>query len=297
MLTPDAVRGHWAERFLPQPTLPYSRLMRLERPIGWWLLLLPCWWSLILAGGTLTQACLMMLGAIIMRGAGCVWNDISDRDLDAQVERTRARPIPSGQVSVRQAYAFLTLLLLAGLVILLQFSWFAIMTGIASLVFVVIYPFMKRVTFWPQLFLGFAFSWGGLMGFAAEGSLPLAAFTLYIGTICWVIGYDTIYAHQDIVDDMMINVKSTARLFNVNTKKWLVLFYSLAVLCISLSLYLIKSSIMTYIAVFGFAIHLYWQIYSLNINSPQNCLELFRSNRDAGLILTTGLLMSRLFTA
>jgi 4-hydroxybenzoate polyprenyltransferase len=294
MLTPDSVKGHWTERFLPHAALPYSRLMRLERPIGWWLLLLPCWWSLILAGGTLLQAVLMMLGAIIMRGAGCVWNDISDRDLDAKVERTRLRPIPSGQVSVKQAYLFLACLLLCGLVILLQFSWFAILTGVASLIFVAIYPFMKRVTFWPQLFLGFAFSWGSLMGFAAQGSLPLAAFTLYLGTICWVIGYDTIYAHQDIADDMLINVKSTARLFNKSTKPWLVLFYSLTILLITFTLYILKNNNIAYLALVIFAIHLAWQIYNLDIEDSANCLKLFRSNRDAGIILTFGLLFSRL---
>lgn len=294
MLTPDSVYGHWAERVLPQIALPYSRLMRLERPIGWWLLLLPCWWSLILAGGTLWQALLMLVGAVIMRGAGCVWNDISDRDLDAKVERTRLRPLPSGQISTKQAYIFLGMLILCGFIVLLQFSKLAIFTGITSLIFVAIYPFMKRITFWPQLFLGFAFSWGALMGFAAMDTLPLASFTLYLGTICWVIGYDTIYAHQDVADDMVINVKSTARLFNSNTKPWLVLFYSLTIILIYITLYILKANIFSYITLLIFSLHLAWQIYDLDIGNPTNCLKLFRSNRDAGLILTFGLLCARI---
>src|SRR5580692_2979326 len=213
--------GNWVDTHAPQWSRPYLRLSRLDRPIGSWLLLIPCWWSAALAArvaGEIGQLpldiVLFFIGAFAMRGAGCTWNDITDRDLDARVERTRSRPIPAGQVSVRQAVVFLVAQALIGLAVLLQFNGFAVITGIASLVIVAVYPFMKRITWWPQIVLGLAFSWGALMGFAVIlGQIGLPALFLYAGSIAWVIGYDTVYAHQDTEDDALIGVKSTARLF------------------------------------------------------------------------------------
>src|SRR5438309_5160394 len=224
---------NWVDSLAPSWSRPYLRLARLDRTIGSWLLLMPCWWSVALAAGIsghikplpLTIV-LFFIGAFVMRGAGCTWNDITDRDLDAQVERTRSRPIPAGQVSVTQAFAFLVLQALSGLAVLLQFNRFAIMTGIASLVLVAVYPFMKRITWWPQIVLGLAFSWGALMGFAVTfARIDLTALVLYAGSIAWVIGYDTIYAHQDAEDDALIGIKSTARLFGAATHRALILFY------------------------------------------------------------------------
>ena len=197
--------GNWVDTLAPSWSRPYLRLSRLDRPIGSWLLLMPCWWSAALAAGVAGDVgqlplalVLFFIGAFVMRGAGCTWNDITDRDLDARVERTRSRPIPAGQVSVPQAAAFLVAQALIGLVVLLQFNRFAVMTGIASLVIVAVYPFMKRITWWPQIVLGLAFSWGALMGFAVTlGRIDATALLLYAGSIAWVIGYDTIYAHQD----------------------------------------------------------------------------------------------------
>src|ERR1700751_3512127 len=232
--------GNWVDTRAPSWSRPYLRLSRFDRPIGSWLLLMPCWWSAALAAGIaghirslpLTIA-LFFIGAFVMRGAGCTWNDITDRDLDARVERTRSRPIPAGQVSVKQALAFLVAQALVGLVVLLQFNRFAIATGIASLVIVAIYPFMKRITWWPQVVLGLAFSYGALMGFAVTlDRIDAAAIALYAGSIAWVIAYDTIYAHQDAEDDALIGVKSTARLFGARTHRALVIFYGLAVVLI-----------------------------------------------------------------
>src|ERR1700694_141463 len=228
--------GNWVDTRAPSWSRPYLRLSRLDRPIGSWLLLMPCWWSAALAAGIagdvgalpLTLA-LFFAGAFVMRGAGCTWNDITDRDLDARVERTRSRPIPAGQVSVPQAAVFLVVQALIGLAVLLQFNRFAVMTGIASLIIVAVYPFMKRITWWPQIVLGLAFSWGALMGFAVTlGRIDATALLLYAGSISWVIGYDTIYAHQDAEDDALIGVKSTALLFGARTRPALMAFYAAA---------------------------------------------------------------------
>src|SRR3954465_9603738 len=216
---------NWVDPYAPLWSRPYLRLSRLDRPIGSWLLLMPCWWSAALAAGVAHDVSrlpltvvLFFIGAFVMRGAGCTWNDITDRDLDARVERTRSRPIPAGQVSVTQALIFLVAQALIGLAVLLQFNRFAILTGIASLLIVAIYPFMKRITWWPQVVLGLAFSWGALMGFAVTfGRIDVTALVLYAGAISWVIGYDTIYAHQDAEDDALIGIKSTARLFGAHT--------------------------------------------------------------------------------
>jgi 4-hydroxybenzoate polyprenyltransferase len=290
--------GNWVDTRAPPWSRPYLRLSRLDRPIGSWLLLMPCWWSAALAAGVTGDVgrlplilALFFLGAFAMRGAGCTWNDITDRDLDALVERTRSRPIPAGQVSVPQAAAFLVGQALIGLMVLLQFNRFAVMTGIASLVIVAVYPFMKRITWWPQIVLGLAFSWGALMGFAVTlGRIDATALVLYAGSIAWVIGYDTIYAHQDAEDDALIGIKSTARLFGARTHRALVVFYGLAVVLIGLALVLAGARWPAGIGLAAFAAHLIWQIRRLEISNPALCLRLFKSNRDAGLLLFAGLL-------
>jgi 4-hydroxybenzoate polyprenyltransferase len=238
---------------------------------------------------------LFFVGAFAMRGAGCTWNDIADRDLDAKVERTRSRPIPAGQVGVRQALAFLAAQALVGLAVLLQFNRFAVATGIASLAVVAVYPFMKRITWWPQVVLGLAFSWGALMGFAVIlGQIGLPALFLYAGSIAWVIGYDTVYAHQDTEDDALIGVKSTARLFGAQTHRALILFYSLGVILIGAALALSGAGVSAWIGLSAFAVHLGWQIVRLRIDDPALCLRVFKSNRDAGLLLFAGLLVDAL---
>jgi 4-hydroxybenzoate polyprenyltransferase len=297
--------GNWVDSRAPRWSRPYLRLARLDRPIGSWLLLLPCWWSAALAASVardLSQLpldiALFFLGAFAMRGAGCTWNDITDRDLDAKVERTRSRPIPAGQVSVKQALVFLIAQALVGLAVLLQFNRFAVATGIASLLIVVIYPFMKRITWWPQVVLGLAFSWGALMGFAVRlGRIDATALVLYAGSIAWVIGYDTIYAHQDAEDDALIGVKSTARLFGERTHQALVVFYGLAVLLIGVALVLAGSGFVAWIGLAAFAAHLVWQIRRLRIGDAALCLRVFKSNRDAGLLLFAALLVDALMRA
>jgi 4-hydroxybenzoate polyprenyltransferase len=266
---------------------------------------MPCWWSAALAAGIsghvgslpLTVV-LFFIGAFVMRGAGCTWNDITDRDLDGMVERTRSRPIPAGQVSVTQAFAFLIAQALIGLAVLVQFNRFAIFTGIASLLIVAIYPFMKRITWWPQVVLGLAFSWGALMGFAAEfARISVIALVLYAGSIAWVIGYDTIYAHQDAEDDALIGIKSTALLFGAKTKPALAIFYSLAVVLIGVALWLGAARWPAWIGLAAFAAHLVWQIKRLELGNSPLCLRLFKSNRDAGLLLFAGLLVDAVLRA
>jgi 4-hydroxybenzoate polyprenyltransferase len=294
--------GNWVDSLAPAWAKPYLRLARFDRPIGSWLLLLPCWWSAALAAGIAHDVrslpwllVLFFIGAFVMRGAGCSWNDITDRDLDAKVERTRSRPIPAGQVSVTGAAAFLVAQALIGLAVLLQFNRFAILTGIASLGIVAIYPFMKRITYWPQVVLGLAFSWGALMGFAVTlGTLGWPALTLYAGSIAWVIAYDTIYAHQDREDDALIGVKSTALLFGANTQRMLTLFYGLAVLLIGVSIWLSGGGWFAALGLAAFAAHLVWQVRSIRIDDPALCLRLFKSNRDAGLLLFAGLVADAL---
>lgn len=293
----DAVKGHWVDSHAPQWLKPYARLARWDRPIGWWLLLLPCWWSSALAAGASSNSlniwhlAWFMIGAIAMRGAGCTYNDLVDRDIDAQVARTKSRPLPSGQVTVQQTKIFLGLQVLAGLVILLQFNEFTIILGLCSLPIVAIYPFMKRITNWPQIVLGFAFSWGALMGFSATyGKLSLAApFFLYLGAILWTVGYDTIYAHQDQEDDAVIGVKSTARTFGANSQMLIGMFFGGAVLMISIAIFSAGGGIVSAIALAAFAAHLGWQVASLQPANPDRCLKQFRSNRNAGLLLFAGL--------
>jgi 4-hydroxybenzoate polyprenyltransferase len=297
--------GNWVDTRAPRWSRPYLRLARLDRPIGSWLLLLPCWWSAALAAFVARDIshlpldiALFFLGAFAMRGAGCTWNDITDRDLDAKVERTRSRPIPAGQVSVAQAMVFLVAQALVGLAVLLQFNRFAVATGVASLVIVAIYPFMKRITWWPQIVLGLAFSWGALMGFAATfARIDATAVALYGGSIAWVIGYDTIYAHQDAEDDALIGIKSTARLFAERTHQALMLFYGLAVVLIGVALALAGAQLAAWIGLAAFAAHLVWQIGRLRIDDAALCLRVFKSNRDAGLLLFAGLLVDAVMRA
>jgi len=296
--------GNWVDSFAPGWARPYLRLARLDRPIGSWLLLMPCWWSTALASlaardsvPNISHLVLFFIGAFAMRGAGCTWNDIVDRDLDARVERTRSRPIPAGQVSVGQAAAFLLVQALVGLIVLIQFNAFTIAAGVVSLAIVAVYPFMKRITDWPQIVLGLAFSWGALMGWAAAfGRLDPPALILYAGSIAWVIGYDTIYAHQDREDDALIGIKSTALLFGERTTPILSAFFGAAVLLIGWSAYLVGAGPVFWLALAAFAAHLAWQVSRLDIADPDLCLALFKSNRDAGLILFAGLILAELST-
>jgi 4-hydroxybenzoate polyprenyltransferase len=290
--------GNWVDSLAPSYTRPYLRLARLDRPIGSWLLLMPCWWSVGLAGmhndrfPSLWHIVLFFIGAFAMRGAGCTWNDLVDRDLDGRVERTRSRPIPSGQVTVAQATMFMVALALVGFLVLIQFNRFTVATGIASLLVVVIYPFMKRITYWPQIFLGLAFSWGALMGWPATfGRLDWPAIVLYAGSILWVIGYDTIYAHQDRDDDLLIGIKSTALLFGDRTATMLATFYAGAIVLIAAAGFMASGGIVFTIGIVAFAAHLAWQVTRLDIDDPAHCLVLFKSNRDAGLILFGAMLL------
>ncbi|KFG67244.1 4-hydroxybenzoate octaprenyltransferase [Microvirga sp. BSC39] len=296
---PDAVRGHWAERWAPPSLKPYLRLARIERPIGWWLLLLPCWWSAALAALDAGQPwpdplhCLLFLiGAVAMRGAGCTYNDIVDRDLDTKVERTRQRPLPSGQITLKGALAFLALQGLIGLIVLLQFNGFAIATGFASLGVVALYPFMKRFFWMPQIVLGLAFAWGALMGWAAAfGSMGWAAILLYLGSISWVVGYDTIYALQDIEDDEVVGIKSSARFFGEGVKQGVGICYALTVVFIAAAFMQAGAGIVSFAGLSLFALHLGWQVARIDRNDGAGALRLFRSNRDAGLILFAAMVL------
>ncbi len=293
----DAVRGHWADRWLPRAVRPYARLARLERPIGWWLLLWPCWWSAALAAHAsgapwpnLWHLALFLVGAVAMRGAGCTYNDIVDRDIDAEVARTRSRPIPSGQVTLLQAQLFLVALLAVGAIVLLQFNRTTVLIGLASLLVIAIYPFMKRITDWPQVILGIAFSWGALLGWSATfASLAAAPLLLYAGGILWTIAYDTIYAHQDYEDDGVIGVKSTARLFGGRTKLLLGLFYGGAVVLFAVAFALVGVGVIAFAGLATGAAHLAWQVVTLVPGDADNCLARFRSNRDFGWIVFAGL--------
>jgi 4-hydroxybenzoate polyprenyltransferase len=298
----DSVEGHWAERWLPQAVRPYARLARLERPIGWWLLLLPGWWSIALAtikhGGGLPDPRLLALffvGAVLMRGAGCTFNDLVDRDVDAEVARTSGRPLPSGQVSPSGAVLFMLALGLAALLVLVQFNTFAIVLGLASAAPIAVYPFMKRITYWPQLFLGIAFNWGALLGWAAvTGSLASAPMLLYAGGIAWTLAYDTIYAHQDKDDDLLIGLKSTALKFGAATPRWLLLFFALALLLIWFAGLLAGAGWVFTIGIVAAAFHAIWQLRQLDIADAGRCLMLFRSNRDFGLLVFAGAVLDSL---
>ncbi len=301
---PDAPKGNWVDRFLPSPARPYARLARLDRPIGWWLLLWPCWWSSALATNWLevplpvpVHLLLFLVGAIVMRGAGCTYNDIVDRKIDAKVERTRHRPIPSGQVSVTAAIVFLCLQLLIGLFVLIQFGVFTILLGLASLGTIVIYPFLKRFTNWPQLGLGIAFSWGALMGWSGLlDDFYEASVLLYFGCVFWVIGYDTIYALQDKEDDALAGVHSTALLFGERAKILVGICYAIATAFFAAAFYFAEVEIVGFIGLGLGAAHLAWQVTTLDTENPDRCLRLFRSNRDYGWIIFLAIVVDGLLT-
>ncbi|KRE18041.1 4-hydroxybenzoate octaprenyltransferase [Bosea sp. Root381] len=299
---PDALSGHWVDTRAPQATRPFLKLARMERPIGWWLLLLPCWWAAglaaIAAGHPYPDPwhCLLFLiGAIAMRGAGCTFNDIIDRKLDAQVARTRGRPLPSGQVTVRAAALFMVGLSLIGLVVLLQFNAFTIAAGIASLVIVAIYPFMKRITNLPQFVLGLAFSWGGLLGWSAVfGRLDAPAFLIYAAAVVWTVGYDTIYALQDIEDDVIAGIKSSARYFGDHGREAIALCFALAVVLAGLAAWTAGGGPIAFAGLAAFAGHLGWQVSRIKGATSPVALAIFRSNQNAGLLLATGFALDAL---
>ncbi|MFN0193801.1 MAG: 4-hydroxybenzoate octaprenyltransferase [Aestuariivirga sp.] len=294
----DAVKGHWVERMVPPALLPYAQLMRLERPIGWWLLLLPCWWGLLLVEIAETTgpvhwffALLFVIGAIVMRGAGCTLNDIADRDFDRAVERTRQRPLASGRIGLTQAFVFLAVQCLVGLAVLLQFNWYTVVLGAASLLIVAIYPFMKRITYWPQAVLGLAFNWGALVGWASvAGSLSLAPLLLYAGGLMWTLAYDTIYAHQDKEDDLLIGVKSTALKFGENSQGWIGGFFAAAILLISAAAAVAGAGLFSYLGIMAAAVQALRQVTAFDMNDSAGCLQLFRSNRAFGLLIAAGFL-------
>ena len=295
----DAQRGNWVDRFAPDWLQPYARLARWDRPIGFWLLFWPCGFALALAaagnppaGFNWVALLLCFVGAIAMRGAGCTLNDIVDADIDAMVERTRSRPIPSGQVSKGQAALFLSAQLWVGFLVLLQFNVMTWIVGASSLVLIAIYPFMKRITWWPQFFLGLAFSWGALLGWTAAGeSIGWPALLLYAGTILWVIGYDTIYALQDVDDDALIGVKSTARLFGANVRPLVGLFYVGAVVLWGVAAALGGAGPLAIAALVVPAALLAWQLVTLQPDSPDNALVRFKANHWVGLAVTTAILL------
>lgn len=296
----DAVKDNWVDRWAPAATRPYLRLSRADRPIGTWLLLIPCWWGLALAilhdgaprweDAWIALGC--ALGAWLMRGAGCTWNDITDREFDGAVARTRSRPIPSGQVTVRNAVIWMCAQALIAFGILLTFNMTAIALGVLALLPVAIYPFAKRFTWWPQVFLGLAFNWGALLAWAAHtGSLHPAPVILYLAGIIWTLFYDTIYAHQDAEDDALIGIKSTARLFGENSPIWLRRFLvgTVGLLAVAIIVAMLPGAnpmalVLALAGPWAMGLHMTWQLRSLKTDDEQILLRLFRSNRDTGLI-------------
>jgi 4-hydroxybenzoate polyprenyltransferase len=296
----DIPKGNWVDRFLPASARPYARLARLDRPIGTWLLLFPCWWSIALAApGFATGLWLFVLhglGALLMRGAGCTYNDIVDRDFDRKVARTADRPIASGAVSVKKAVAFMFAQMALAFVILLQFNLFAIMVGVASLILVFTYPLMKRITWWPQFFLGLAFNWGALLGYAsATGTLDWAPVLLYVAGIFWTLGYDTIYAHQDKEDDVLVGVKSSALRLGESSQTGIGLFYAAAVLLLAAMDRVAGLGFAFELALGAGAIQLAWQVWDCRFDDPNDCLVKFKSNRLFGWLLLAGLIAAGAF--
>jgi len=290
----DIPETSWFDRFAPEAVKPYLRLARIDRPIGTWLLLLPCWWSVALASPSWPDPWLLVLfalGAITMRGAGCTLNDIADRDYDKNVQRTAGRPIPSGQITVKQALAFLILQCLIGLAVLLQLNVFSKALGAASLLLVAIYPFMKRITYWPQFVLGLAFNWGALLGWAAvRGDLGTPAVLLYAAGIFWTLGYDTIYAHQDKQDDLLIGVKSTALRLGDATRPWLAVFYTATMVLLAASGYHAGLGWAFFALLLVAGAHLAWQVAKADIENPADCLMRFKSNRTFGFLVLAAIL-------
>lgn len=301
----DAARNNLADRLTPPALLPYVRLARFDRPVGAWLLLFPCWWSMLLAqdaaGQTFPNLWYMLLfaiGAFVMRGAGCAYNDIVDAEFDAKVARTASRPIPAGQVTKRNAFAFAVALSLVGLVVLLQFNWTTVLVGASSLLLVALYPFSKRYTNWPQLVLGLTFKWGALVGWIAVMGRPsLAMVVLYAGCIAWTLAYDTIYALQDKEDDATIGIRSTALHFGTSTPLYLALFYGLALVSWAIAGWLAGAQFGFYGALVLAALHFAWQIATLDSAVPANCLQRFKSNMQVGWLLTLGLIVDLILMA
>jgi 4-hydroxybenzoate polyprenyltransferase len=293
----DAPSDNWADRYAPEYTRPYLRLARLDRPIGVWLLLLPCWWAVGLAEvaqerpyPSLTLLVMFAIGAVVMRASGCAYNDYIDRDYDAKIARTASRPIPSGQVAPAEALAFAIVCALVGFIVLIQFNAFTITLGIASLALVAVYPFLKRYTYWPQIALGLAFNWGALVGWSAvTGSLALPAFLLYVGSVLWTIGYDTIYAHQDKEDDLMVGLKSTAIRFGEHTMTWVGALYAGAVVLWLAAGFMAGTHLIYFLAVVLASLQMAWQVITLDTADAKNCLRRFRSNRDVGIVIFLGL--------
>ncbi len=298
----DAVSAALVDRAPPR-IQPYLRLMRLDRPIGTWLLYWPCVFGLALGaaansrqfGGLhdLWLVILLGVGATVMRGAGCIYNDIVDRDFDAQVARTRGRPIPSGAVSVKQAWLFAAALCLIGLLILLQLNWFSVALGVGSLLLVAGYPFMKRITWWPQAWLGLTFNWGALLGFAAQtGNIDAGDAMLYTGLFFWTLGYDTIYAHQDKDDDALIGVKSTARLLGARSRDWILGFYAVTFTLILAAGFAEHEGWPYVILMLAAGAHMLWQVHKLDIDDSAQCLKLFRANRETGALIAAAFIVS-----
>jgi len=293
----DIRAGDWADRHAPAAFRPYIRLARLDRPIGTWLLLFPGWWSIAMAAEHWPDWVLLALfglGALAMRGAGCTLNDLVDRDIDAQVARTRTRPLPSGAVTPAQAVAFMALLLAIGAAVLVSFNRFAIVLGLAVLALIATYPFMKRITYWPQFFLGLNFNWGALLGWAAvRGELDWTPVLLYLGGIAWTLGYDTIYAHQDKEDDVRIGVKSSALALGESTRPWLFAFYAGAVVLWSIAGTSAGLAWPYYLGLGIAALQMAWQAAQVDLGDPEDCLAKFRSNRVVGWALLLGAIGAR----
>jgi 4-hydroxybenzoate polyprenyltransferase len=292
----DIPKGGWIDRWSPSAARPYLRLARLDRPIGTWLLLIPCWWGAALAGPSLATLALLTalfaIGAVAMRGAGCTFNDIVDRDIDRRVARTADRPVASGQISVPAAWAFLVAQSLIGLAVLLSLNVEAILWGLGSLGLVAIYPFMKRVTWWPQFVLGLAFNWGAIVGYvAATGAMAWPSALLYTAGIVWTLGYDTIYAHQDKQDDEIVGVKSSARYLGQRTRPFLWAAYAATIALLAAAGHAQGLGWPYYLALGAGAAQLAWQARTVDIDDPQDCLRKFRSNRDFGLIVLAGLIL------
>lgn len=301
--TPDAVATSWVHR-APGRLQPMLQMMRADRPIGAWLLAIPCFWGLALAGvetGPSVQlilyGALMAIGAYVMRSAGCVYNDIVDQDIDAQIARTAARPLPSGRMSTRDAWLLLAGLLVIGLVVLLQFNRLTIFVGASALGLVAAYPFMKRITWWPQAWLGLTFNWGALVGYSAvTGQLSASAITLYIAGIFWTLGYDTIYAHQDREDDALVGVKSTARRLGEGSPIWVRGFYGVTIFLFAVAGVMTSASLMYFLALAPVAWRFWNQTQSLDIKDDHNCLSRFKMNQTNGILLAAALGMDIIFT-
>lgn len=301
----DAGARNWVDRFAPARLLPYLRLARADRPVGFFLLAFPCFWSVALAGRSLDDAypdlrllLLFAVGALVMRAAGCTYNDIVDRDIDAQVARTRTRPIPSGQVSVQSAILFMVALSLIGFAVLLQFNNYTVWLGLGVLPIVALYPFVKRFSSWPQLVLGLAFNWGALLGWTSvRGRLDWAAVVLYAGAVAWTVGYDTIYAHQDRDEDGVLGLKSTALRFGRATYAWVAVLYTLAFVAIMAAGIMAHAGLAFLVGMAAAAAQLAWQVATLNIGDPDNCLTRFRSNRDFGAIVFAAILIDMALAA